>query len=413
MSPAQSLSNALLQPGNLSRNQSRSPAGSIASGGRRSWPATPTLDGHGSDPDAPKILQRRRQLDPVEPSESSYSLRHRRIKLARDDSNSVGKDTADSDRKPRRHVDDEATSHNAPVGVGESANGIEDADSLAPLVPKKRGRRPYRFRAITPLESAAETPLPGTPVNGNDGGTAVNTDQEPTKAVRRLPGRRRAPNPNDSIEADLRRQLGLKMGYRSVVKALKPLLAELATRDLKRLEDEEDDYYQECAEYETVMADLDSFLEKRVSALRASFEHGMKLIEGDLERGKEYEAQLFAVGLTNFRGSCSQLQNRCESTREDSLHKALDRLLIIKRNADHEADEDLTEEEVNIAIGYFPRPNKFRAPSSRRCVGRSLSSTQTSCWTRNMTRGVDFTSRLTTSPSVNCIALHLVPSSVK
>jgi hypothetical protein len=297
MSPAQSLSNALLQPGSLSRNQSRSPVGSIASG-RRSWPATPTVDGPASDADGPKTLKRRRQVEPVEPSESSYSLRHRRIKLTRDDSNSTEKDAADEDRKPG-HLD-EATNHDAPVGVGESANGIEDADSLAPLVPKKRGRRPYRFRAVTPVESAAETPLPDTPINGNDAGTAVNTDQEPTKAVRRLPGRRRAPNPDDSIEADLRRQLGLKMGFRSVVKALKPILAELATRDLKRLEDEEDEYYRQCAEYEDVMTDLDSFLQRRVDMLQASFEHEMKRIEGDLERGKEYEAKLFDVGLPTF-----------------------------------------------------------------------------------------------------------------
>jgi hypothetical protein len=410
MSPAQSLSNALLQPGSLSRNQSRSPVGSIAS--RRSWPATPTVDGHGSDADAPKTLKRRRQAEPVEPSESSYSLRHRRIKLTRDDSNSGEKDAADSDRKPGGHADDEAN-HNAPVGVGESANGVEDADSLAPLGPKKRGRRPYRFRAVTPLESAPETPLPDTPVNGNDGGTAVNTDQEPTKAVRRLPGRRRAPNPDDNIEADLRRQLGLKMGYRSVVKALKPILAELATRDIKRLEDEEDDYYRQCAEYETVMADLDSFLERRVSTLRASFEHGLKLIEGDLERGKEYEAQLFAVGLTDFGGFCSQLQNRCESLREDYLYKALDRLLAIKRHADHGADENLTEDEVTTAMGYSRRPNAFRAPSSHRSTGRILTCIKTGCWTRNMTRGVGFTSRLTTSPSVNCIEPHLVSSSIK
>jgi hypothetical protein len=236
-------------------------------------------------------------VEPVEPSESSYSLRHRRIKLARDDSNFNEKDAADSDRKPNGHIDGMAN-HDVPVGLGESANGIEDADSLAPLVPKRRGRRPYRFRAVTPLESAAETPLPGTPVNGNDGGTAVNTDQEPTKAVRRLPGRRRAPNPDDSIEADLRRQLGLKMGYRSVAKALKPILAELATRDLQRLEDEQSDYYQQCNEYETVLADLDSLLQRRVATLKAQFDHEMERLKGDRDRGKEYQAKLFAVSLT-------------------------------------------------------------------------------------------------------------------
>ena len=169
------------------------------------------------------------------------------------------------------------------------------------------------------------------------------------------------------------------MSYRTVVKALKPILAELATRDVKRLEDEEDDYYRQCAEYETLMADLDSFLERRVSTLRASFKHGRKLIEGDLERGKEYEAQLFAVGLTNFGGFCSQLQNRCESLREDYEYKALDRLLVIKRCADRKADEDLTEDEVTTAIGYSRRPNAFRALSSRRSTGRTLTGIKASC----------------------------------
>jgi hypothetical protein len=231
--------------------------------------------------------------------ESNYSLRRRRGSRMVLDGMNGNHDAAeikqDSTNLPGIAIDEakEGSTFTPEVNDAEF-NEDQVPDSLAPIFPRRRGRRQYRFRAETPVESTVGTPIPGTPLNGNDLAAGVGTDQEPTKMVRRLPGRRRAPNANPSIEADLRRQLNLKMSYRSVVKALKPILAELARRSIDELETE-DELYQQCDEYTGVENELYAYLNRRLSQVNGQLEYGQLLNDKDLEDGRVYFQMQFEV----------------------------------------------------------------------------------------------------------------------
>ena len=122
------------------------------------------------------------------------------------------------------------------------------------------------------------TPVPGSPASGamglkprgrgRWGRQRVPKEPKPSvepseKNKKRLPGRRRAPNPNDSIEADMRRQLQLRMAYRAVVKHLKPILQEIANRTEEKI-DMDPEYHKTCEQYEIVNSQLDERLQRRL-----------------------------------------------------------------------------------------------------------------------------------------------------
>jgi hypothetical protein len=232
--------------------------------------------------------------------ESNYSLRRRRgSRMINDSVNGThDADNAQQDSSmslPGIEIEDAQDMSNLATESMDVEGDVDIVpDSLAPVVPKRRGRRPYRFRAETPADSTMDTPVPGTPLNGNDLGGGGGTDQEPTKMIRRLPGRRRAPNANPSIEADLRRQLNLKMSYRSVVKALKPVLAELSRRSIEQLEND-DDTYKDCEESDRVMDQLNIYLQRRVDQVDNQLYYGELLNDKELEDGRHYYQMQFEV----------------------------------------------------------------------------------------------------------------------
>lgn len=90
---------------------------------------------------------------------------------------------------------------------------------------------------------------------------------EVTGILDRLPGRRRAHHADMDIEVDLRRQLELRIGYRALAKALKPLLAEIANRTARDLKAEEE-LYKECPEYQEVLDELDERLQRRLDVIQ-------------------------------------------------------------------------------------------------------------------------------------------------
>ncbi|EUC42819.1 hypothetical protein COCMIDRAFT_102474 [Bipolaris oryzae ATCC 44560] len=100
----------------------------------------------------------------------------------------------------------------------------------------------------------------------------------PAKSSRRLPGRRRQPHPDINVETDLRRQLNLKMSYRSLAKVQKLLLEELATRTTKNLEDDPD-FHKKCPEYEAVMAQLDQRRDARLDQVNAMRTYRLEQME--------------------------------------------------------------------------------------------------------------------------------------
>ncbi|KAL6154350.1 hypothetical protein ACJQWK_02128 [Exserohilum turcicum] len=136
-------------------------------------------------------------------------------------------------------------------------------------------------------DSAADTPADQLP-ELTDASTAPNSPEHmpdvdgsqslhnvlpasgdaPAKSGRRLPGRRRQPHPDINVETDLRRQLNLKMSYRSLAKVQKLLLEELAARTTKSLEHDAN-FHRQCPEYHAVMAQLDQRRDARLNQVNA------------------------------------------------------------------------------------------------------------------------------------------------
>lgn len=93
---------------------------------------------------------------------------------------------------------------------------------------------------------------------------------QPGKAIRRLPGRRRAPHANPVVEAAIRRQLHLRMRFRAVVKGLKPILGELAKRSIHDLDTDVTALERNPA-HSIVVDDLDKCLDDRHELLETQF----------------------------------------------------------------------------------------------------------------------------------------------
>jgi hypothetical protein len=188
--------------------------------------------------------------------------------------------------EPRGSSSDNAAKK-AAVNRGHLNTGVGPERNLLSVFPKRRGRRP-KSQIGTPAESANGTPAPMNSQQNND------TDRDPSRAPKRMPGRRRAPNPDVSIEADLRRQLHLRLGYRAVAKALKPLLAELAQRTLNDVRRDEE-ALKESNEYKVVQAELDARLAQRLGHIDAEKRIKAANLNEMLHALKQVETEKFLV----------------------------------------------------------------------------------------------------------------------
>ncbi|KAL9097736.1 MAG: hypothetical protein Q9165_000062 [Trypethelium subeluteriae] len=210
-------------------------------------------------------------------------------------------------RQPSPTPADQTTFNNATPGPGSPAS--------AAAAPKLRGRGRWG-RPRVPKEP--KEPKPSV---------------EPSDRVvkKRLPGRRRAPNPNDSIEADMRRQLQIRMGYRAVVKHLKPILQEIANRTEEKI-DSDPEYHKQSDRYEIVNAQLDDKLQQRLDHI-------------DTEEG-------YTVGnaANNYERGCellrTQYQENIERVKDNLIGHLMNAYLTILRDEGKQNDEDATDDEV-------------------------------------------------------------------
>ena len=142
---------------------------------------------------------------------------------------------------------------------------------------------------------------PGTEVENifDENGTASSSQlaKKAVKAERRLPGRKRQPNPDINIEADLRRQLQLKTNYRAVAKALKPILAELARRSIEEIK-EDVDAYKKHEQYEAVLQQINDRLSKRLAHLEETYRLKRKYAEKVSQAERVAKREECAVSLT-------------------------------------------------------------------------------------------------------------------
>jgi len=164
---------------------------------------------------------------------------------------------------------------------------------------------------------------------------------KPGGILEKLPGRRRAPHPNADIEANLRRQLELKVVYRAVVKALKPLLGELAERTAQDLE-VHPDLYRQYPAFGEINAELDVRLSQRLAVLTMQLREEEARMKRMFNAGHQLTRNGFAQKVQDLRGDC--------------LLRCQDHFLSTVRGKQKQDDSDATDDEDRTISRPHIRP---------------------------------------------------------
>lgn len=123
---------------------------------------------------------------------------------------------------------------------------------------------------------------------------------------RRLAGRRRADHPDPDIEALMRRQLQLKSAYRSIARALKPVLAEIAQKTVEDLESnpvlhEQVVEYKGTEDVPGIQKTLDDAFARRKAQLDAQYKWNKLLLEDRREGELEVRKARCDLQFADFR----------------------------------------------------------------------------------------------------------------
>lgn len=244
--------------------------------------------------------------------------------------------------KKRRASDGATPSSKAPTAAPTGLLTRTHSNASEPLQPRRKKRK----TTGTPAEIADQPP------ELTDASTAPNSPEQipdvdssqtlqnvlptngeaPAKSGRRLPGRRRQPHPDINIETDLRRQLNLKMSYRSLAKAQKLILDELSNRTTRSLE-KDLDYHTKCPEYEALMAELNQRRDSRLDEINA-----MRTFRLD---------ELERIRIAEERIQNEQYINRFQELQDDFLLQCYFRMKQIEREMKGE-QANATDDEDNV-----------------------------------------------------------------
>ena len=154
-----------------------------------------------------------------------------------------------------------------PVQLSSEFQSNDDSGNFLP--PRLRGKRPKGWHLRKENRHLRKALFKASPARSERQESVEDLDPdryEPGGLIKRLPGRRRAPHADPDVEADLRRQLELKVVYRAAVKALKPILAELAERTRADL-DSDEELHKEYEGYHEITAELDECLQNQLAVI--------------------------------------------------------------------------------------------------------------------------------------------------
>ncbi|CAI6328373.1 unnamed protein product [Periconia digitata] len=249
--------------------------------------------------------------------------------------------------KKRRASDASSQSASArPNGVLTRTQS--DVSELQPRRKKRKTTQTPADAADLPPELTDASTAPNSPEQMAEVDSSQNlhhvlpgNGDAPTKLGKRMPGRRRAPHSDINVETDLRRQLNLKMSYRSLAKVQKLILEELSNRSLRNLE-KEPEYYKQVPEYEPLMAGLDQRKESRLAQLNAL-------------RGEKLD-QLERVRIATEQIEREKYIQRFKDLQEDLLLQCYYRMKQIDREAKGREAAATDDEDNLVAVTYMKFP---------------------------------------------------------
>lgn len=217
-------------------------------------------------------------------------------------------DTDDTPVYEERDVVNDVTAITANVSSDDDADDVltdlDDVD-IALLAPspnrlpgsspvRRGGKRQRGGRGKHANSAIGRGRLPGTPKRGTNRDDSLARGSpsglEAHRILDRLPGRRRAHHADMDVEVDLRRQLELRVAYRALAKAFKPILAELADRTAQE-QRANAELYKQCPEYQEVLDELEEHLNARLALLQT--EHDEE--ESRLQRMYKADLQIVSA----------------------------------------------------------------------------------------------------------------------
>ncbi|KAF1829561.1 hypothetical protein BDW02DRAFT_509647 [Decorospora gaudefroyi] len=239
----------------------------------------------------------------------------------------------------KRRASDESTQSSKTRLNGVLTRTQSDVSEQQPRKKRKTKETPTDTVADQPPELTDASTAPNSPEQIPDVDASQSLQNvlptngdAPAKSGRRLPGRRRQPHPDINVETDLRRQLNLKMGYRSLAKVQKTLLEELSNRSTKKLENDPN-YHKECPEYKIVMAQLARRREQRLDQVSAARTYELEQLER-VRTAEEYIQR-------------EQYANRFRELQDDLILQCYFNLKQLEREMKGE-DADATDDEGNV-----------------------------------------------------------------
>ncbi|KAF1918068.1 hypothetical protein BDU57DRAFT_537666 [Ampelomyces quisqualis] len=296
-----------------------------------------------SDCDEPPAAKRRRTSNGSSNNTSPMNESAQKIDLQKPATTSTASKTAGKKRRASDNsTQSSKTLESRPIGVlGRTQSDVSE----------QQPRRKKRKTAQGPADSGDQPPeltdastAPNSPeqlpdVDGSQSLQNVlpTNGDAPAKPGRRLPGRRRQPHPDVNIEADLRRQLTLKMNYRSLAKVQKTLLEELSKRTVTNLEKSQN-YHEQCPEYEPLMVQLKQRRDGRVDQTDAARTYRLE--------------QLQRVRIAEERIQKEQYINRFQDLQDDFLLQCYYQMKRLERELKGE-EADATDDEENILPPTF------------------------------------------------------------
>ncbi|KAI4926896.1 uncharacterized protein J4E92_006056 [Alternaria infectoria] len=252
--------------------------------------------------------------------------------------------TAPKTAAKRRRASDDSSQSSKTRPNGVLTRTQSDVSEQQPRKKRKTKESQTDTAADQPPELTDASTAPNSPeqVPDVDGSQSLQNvlptnGDAPAKSGRRLPGRRRQPHPDINVETDLRRQLNLKMSYRSLAKVQKALLEELANRTTKNLEDDPQ-YHKKCPEYEAVMAQLDQRRDSRLDQINSLRTYRLE----ELERIRVAEEHI----------QREQYVNRFRELQDDFMLQIFFRAKQLEREMKSQ-HADATDDEDNILPPTF------------------------------------------------------------
>ncbi|KAH0536218.1 hypothetical protein FGG08_006900 [Glutinoglossum americanum] len=338
-------------------------SGSVSGDSRRSS-ISHSLNGvgqSGDDIDQPAKRQRLSRESSIRRFSHSSDSSDDKVSISKSPKLATFSTTESISSAKRKHsdADDDDQDQQQPVDTNDTTTTLRDetenAQFLDPPLRKRLGRPPKKSK-VTPTISDNGVPQAKRPPGRPPRLGRLPLSRQVSERVQRMPGRRRKPNPDAELDADLGRLADLRRNYRVLAKMAKPAISELAERTITTIENDPE-AHKKCSEYQLVQEELDARLNQRIA-----------LVEREYQVKVQYEKKSLAIEEECIR---MEFERKFYEIQEKYITEAKHLMMEAIRHMEATEDHEATEDEFGIVDAYQSEPED--EPASPRSLLRDVS----------------------------------------